>query len=278
MKQKIKNIVRPFYHGVKLLLRLRILKTIYINFRLLPLKTAIKLPIIIIGKTKLISLRGNAEINDKVRFGLIQIGKDIDSMPISFTPSRIEINGLIKFKGNFILNQGSNITVERAADLTIGNHVMIGSGVVVKAMEKIEIGNYTRIASGCFVFDSNMHSVRNILTGEIKKKSNPIAIGDYCWLTMYTSIMPGTKIPNYCITSRYSFLNKDYTIDTPPGSMLVGSPAKKVVNNIQRLYDYDYEKKIHDFFKNNPKELFFIGDKGFVEELRGAIQSEFKLF
>lgn len=277
MNVSLKKILRPIYHWSRIIYRINWFKTLYINFKTLPFSVAKKMPIIIYGSVDFDALNGKVIINSKVYFGMIQIGKDIDDMPIASNSAKIRISGVIEFYGFCIINSGSNITVESNSLMKIGNHVMIGSGVLIKSLNYIEIGDYTRIASGCFILDSNMHSVRNVVTGEIKRKDAPIKIGKYCWITMNTSIMSSTVLPDYCITARNTLLNKDYSMICKKGSMLAGSPAKVVADSLQRIYDYSLERKITRYFKDNPNSLIYIGEKGFIEE-PNFVHSDFKLF
>ena len=55
--------------------KLNIVKTIYVNLRLLPFKQAIHLPIYIYGKVKLACLNGSAEIKAPIKKGMITLGR-----------------------------------------------------------------------------------------------------------------------------------------------------------------------------------------------------------
>lgn len=73
--------------------RLHVVKTIYINFRLLPFTQAIKLPILIYGKTKIFSLRGRCIIHAPIKFGMIQFGARNKVISISCDKTYIRIDG-----------------------------------------------------------------------------------------------------------------------------------------------------------------------------------------
>ena len=57
-----------------ILLILSLPKTIYINFKYLKFKDAIKLPILVSYNVKLAKTRGTILIKSKIKFGMIQIG------------------------------------------------------------------------------------------------------------------------------------------------------------------------------------------------------------
>ena len=57
--------------------RLSILRTIYFNFRTLPFKQAIKLPIFIYGRVRLFGLNGEVIFeNTYIKTGMVKIGKN----------------------------------------------------------------------------------------------------------------------------------------------------------------------------------------------------------
>lgn len=78
----------------KLLFFFSLIKIIYINFKVLPLKDAIKLPIWISYKTELISLKGRFIFNSNIRTGMIRIGFD-GAGTAKFKATSIENNGSI---------------------------------------------------------------------------------------------------------------------------------------------------------------------------------------
>lgn len=165
-------------------LRVQWIVTLYLNFRVFPFITAIKLSITVIGhgKIKLRNLTGEIEFKCPVRFGLIVIGKDVDNMPAAFAPTQFFLAGKMIVRGPVIINRGANVVVWPDSTLDLGEYTLICSGVTLKSVQYVTIGKYAMISSGCFIMDSNIHCIRNMQTGLIKNPTNPIVIGDYCWL------------------------------------------------------------------------------------------------
>ena len=192
-------------------MRVRWIVTLYLNFRILPLGAAIKLPIVVVGcgKIKFRNLTGEIEFRCPARFGLIVIGKDVDNMPAAFLPTQIFLAGKLIVRGPVIINQGANVVVWPDAILDLGEYVLICSGVTLKSVQQITIGKYAMISSCCFIMDSNIHCLRDMQTGLVKNPTNPIVIGDCCWLSMNASVMGGARIPSHSVLTRYCFVNKD---------------------------------------------------------------------
>lgn len=276
MKNKLKTIIKPIYKCIRLFFLLNILKTIYVNFKTQPLSKAIKLPIFVYGKLEIYSLRGKIIIDSPIQTGMIHLGKDLDHNPVSLNPIKLTIDGILKFNGHSLISGGTTITVWNGI-INLAKNVSIGSGVQLKAYTKIEIGENSQIVALCTVMDTNVHYVKNIKTGEISKSFAPIIIGKNCWINQGSVITKGTIIPDYCIAARNTFLNKDYTNICEPNSILAGSPAKVIANDMQRIFDFEEETKLNKYFIENSDLNVVKVEKGFFEE-PNTIPRIFKIF
>ena len=238
---------------LKWIIKVNWYKTIRVNFGLLPFNQACHFPIIVTGRLIISSLAGRVVFDCPIKRGLVIIGKSLDHMPIGGTPARLMVQGELVFKGKCVIGAGSNLTVWPSGKIILGKYVMITSGVLIKSEEWIEIGDLTCITSGCFVQDTNVHLIKNIHTGEIKRTMHPIKIGRACWILMNSTIMGGTCLPDYCIVARNTFLNKNFENLCPPGSMLAGAPARVVRSDVQRVFSIEKERKINRFFREHPE-------------------------
>lgn len=247
MIQVIKNLLRPLIGLLRFLVLLNWSKTIYLNFKTQRIKDAVRFPILVYGRLRIMSLLGQIEIHGPIRPGLIQIGKDIDGFPQTFLPVSFYLDGRLVFKGPCIISGGTNITVWRGV-LTFGRYCMLGSGSVIKCFERIDVGDMTRITTNCIVMDTNVHFIKDINTGRVVKPYHAIEIGRNCWINANTSIAKGTIIPDYCIVARNSFLSTDYSKVCGPHSLLAGSPAKLKLNAVQRVFSYEEERVLLERF------------------------------
>jgi acetyltransferase-like isoleucine patch superfamily enzyme len=263
----LKNQIRQIYYLTIAILKINWIKTLYINFRTQTFGVAIQFPMIVYGKLKIYNLRGKIIIDAPIATGMIHIGKDLDHNPVSLNPIKLNIcnNGILKFKGPALFSGGSTITLW-GGEIIIGRNVAIGSGVQLKSESKIAIGDYTRIVALCSIMDTNVHFVKDIKTGVVKKHIAPISIGNNCWINSNSIITKGVVLPNYCITSQNSFLNKDYSKICDPHTFLAGSPAKPIAYNVQRIFDFEEEQKLKKQFENNPNLDECQTNIGFFEE------------
>jgi acetyltransferase-like isoleucine patch superfamily enzyme len=205
-------------------------------------------------------------IEGPIKTGLIKIGYDFSGDPKYILPNVILLTGKIIFKGYAIISKGTLLSVEDSI-LTIGNRCTIGSGSIIKCLYSITIGDNTQITHGCTVFDCEMHYIKNIESGVIRNNRGPIKIGNNCWINSGTFISKNTVIPDYSITARNSFLNKDYS---PFGAnlLLVGSPAEVKSMKVQRIFDIYEQRRLNEYFRNYPQENQFNDSKGlFIEKV-----------
>ncbi len=95
--------------------RLALFKTLYINFRCLPTKQAIKFPIKLYGKIRIKSLSGVIQIDDK---SSLKIGVDIVGYRTKETSTiNIMQGGKLIVDGKVLCYQGSSLLVGPQAPL-----------------------------------------------------------------------------------------------------------------------------------------------------------------
>ena len=242
---KIENIIsRP---------KLNIVKTIYFNFRTMPFKDAIKLPVFIYGKVQIVNLSGNVVFqNCKVKRGMVKLGKCVDF----FYPkgrSLIMIGNKAKwiFKGTCFLNTRFTVRITENAILVLGDKVCIGSNVRICCQEKVCIGANTWITYNCEIIDSNFHYILNVENNSILRYTEPINIGPSNWIGNNSQIMKGTNTKENTMVAARSLLNRNYVEMYPDTSFitLAGIPAKLKRTGFQRISSEETILMLDDYFR-----------------------------
>jgi len=222
------------------IVKVSILKTIYVNFRKLPISQAIKFPIIIYRRTEIVSLKGSIKILAPVRTGMIQFNNLNDEFLGHHHWRRIEIYGEVVFTGKIDFGVGSILFVRKCGKITFGDNVMISGKARILCEDNIVIGNNVRLTHECQLMDTNFHYVRNVINGSVEKCTKPVRIGNNNWIGNRTTIMKGTITPDYTIVGSNSLLNKDYS-SLGAHSLLGGLPAKKISEGFERIFDEEIE-------------------------------------
>lgn len=242
-----------FRYFNKYVIRFSLLKTIYINFKLLPFKDAIKLPILIFGKIKIVDLNGEINFKCPIKFGLVIFGTyDNNINGYKSEVSRLSLLGSININGKIHFASGIKIYIAESGLFILGNNVNFNQNIRIVCSNKILIGDNTAVAWDSQIFDTNFHYViRN--KEYVKRKTKPILIGSNVWIGNRVTISAGARINNNCIVASNSLVNKDY-YSNGEGCLYGGIPAKLISKNVERLFNYDMERMIENYFIKHPEE------------------------
>ncbi len=238
--------------------RVRVLKTLYVNFRCLPFRQAINFPITIRGKFNIHSL-GRIVIDSKcVHCGMIKFGGFNNK---SARPTRIVSSGTIIFRGYAAIWEGVLLELGNESVLDLGNDVLLGENVNIMLRKGCKIGDYARIAFDSQIMDSDFHYMLNLENNEIRNCTAPVVIGNYNWIGNRTTIKKGTMTPDYTIVAApNALLSKDYRggVECP---VLGGCPAKVIGSGRRRIYSHEWERILYLHFKIN-SEPYIYSDNG----------------
>ncbi len=224
------------------------IKSIYLNFTMLPFKQAIKMPIILSKYTYFYSLPGRIVLTSPAKFGMIRFGYfGEDVITPKDARTLLQIEGRMKLAGNVHFGCGVVIRVEPNATFEIETNVRISNKVKIICYDNITIGHDTRIAWEGQIIDTSFHYMRNAEDGSVSKLTAPIRIGAHNWIANRVNIMKGALTPDYTIVAAGSLVNKRY--DIPEKSVLAGTPAKLVKTGIYRCLDEEEAEIKQQFAK-----------------------------
>lgn len=244
-----------YFHNRQEFNKINLFKTLEINFFLFPFNIAIKFPILIYGKCKLGILNGTVKFKKTPQKGMLKIGITDPFRSIEST-SFVQIQGTIELGNQVILRRGLHLVV--LGKLSIGNHVYIGDNNAIYVRNNIIIGDGTRIGNNTTIMDTDFHYIVNTMNNSIKDNNAPIQIGEQNWIGGNCTIKKGTKTPKgTIIAGPYSMVGKDYTSLIKEYSLIAGSPAKLIAENLRRINNIHSEKVLRDYFKKS-QELYTI--------------------
>ncbi len=230
--------------------RLKIGQTLYINLRTLPFKQAIKVPVLIYGKTKILSLKGSIVITENIEYGILKIGicdpiRSYDSVNL------IDIDGVLKVSPGNVLRQGIKIRISQKAEVVLHKNVYIGDNNTIISDEAIIIGANTRVGNNTTFIDTDFHYMINVNAREVKNNKGAILIGDNNWIGGWCTVKKGAKTPNATILAGpYSMISKDYTKLIEENSIIGGTPAKLLIDGFRRVNSTTSEIEIGNHYNN----------------------------
>lgn len=135
------------------------LATMYLNFKMLPIKQAIYLPLDCYGKVRFVKLSGSIILSTShIYRGMIKIGSQGSDM---FPQGEcvLSIEGKVMFKGKCALGSTSVLIVKEGGVIDFGEHVVLGAKCLVFAENKIVFKDYVLTSWNCQFLDSDTHKI-----------------------------------------------------------------------------------------------------------------------
>jgi Acetyltransferase (isoleucine patch superfamily) len=210
----------------------------YFNFHYLPLKQAIKLPILLY-KPKLLKMNGSVVVSSKnIRFGMIRLGTY--TVPLYPNSGILWENngGTVYFDGRCKIGNNSKLSIGKLGILTFGDNFLASTSLKLACCNKIVFKENVRLAWDVIVIDTSFHRLKDMAGNYLGKGYGEIIIGRNNWIPTRCTVLKGTRTPDYCIFGCASLLNKDYT-DNPTHILMAGNPLTLKREGIWRDVDDD---------------------------------------
>ena len=196
----------------------------YFNFHYLPLKQAIKLPILLY-KPHFIRLKGKVVIDcAKISTGMIQLGPLVNTCNPNCGISIDNRGGSIVFKGRAQFANDSYLMVCKDAILTLGRD--LDCNCKIKCAKSIDIGDETWIAYDSMIMDSDWHALTDVTTGKLLKKESPVKIGRHNFISYKCIVTKGASTPDFATFMPGSLINKVY--EGEENSLYGGNPCELI--------------------------------------------------
>ena len=238
-----------FLRGLSLFWKLNLIKTLWFNFKLLPLKDAVRLPILLFGKINISESTGSIELKDS-RPGIMRVGyfpHRLFGLNYCGSLTRISIKGKMIVKGTVKIGNGSFIKVEESGILSLGSDVEIGPYARLYCKDKISIGNTCRFSWDCQIFDTDFHYIIDD-SRCVYRNAKSVIIGDNVWVGNRVTIQKGGVIGDNSIIASNSLVNKNLQKQYGEG-VFAGIPVNLVAKGRHRIFDLGTEKKLDEFFE-----------------------------
>lgn len=216
-----------------------IFSSIYFNFKYLPFKQALKLPILLY-KPHFIALKGKVTIDSpSIRTGMIRLGFHNSSIyPNNGITLELKGNNII-FKGRCSIGNDSYLSTGGKSVVEFEDDFKCAAGIKIISYRGIKFGKRTRFGWDSLVMDTNFHPLYDITKKKYKKASGKIEIGDYNWFGTQCKIMHSVTTPERCIFGMGTTVTRN--CEMKPYCVMGGSPVKILTENVMRDYDNDTE-------------------------------------
>ncbi|CAM4495075.1 maltose O-acetyltransferase [Paenibacillus endophyticus] len=138
----------------------------------------------------------------------------------------------MKNKGRLIMGRNvsfhakpfpSAVTVERNAELIVGDNVFFNYGLDIGCTQSIRIGSNTIIGPMVNIIDTNFHPVDR----SDNAKGKAIVISDNVWVGRGAVILPGVTIGANSVIAAGSIVTRDI-----PANVLAGGTPAKIIREL----------------------------------------------
>ena len=240
--QFIKIVKRNFF-------KVNIVKTIYLNFKMLPFKQAIHLPVLVGWRTELRNVKGRFIFDDGIELypGIVTI--NIHTGPISTKYEHF----VFCVPGDIVIH-GTNIhffvgmTLWINGQLELGGENVFGSHSLIACYKHISIGHFTGCSWNCEIYDTNFHFFRDLIANRVIKRNGKVFIGDGVFIGNKVVIGKGTYLCEGCVVSNNSLVNRSYKREGK-NLLIGGNPAQILMTDFTRvtesgILNFDNEKEL----------------------------------
>ncbi|MCC8138950.1 MAG: acyltransferase [Lachnospiraceae bacterium] len=197
-------------------------KTILFNFRYLPLKQAIKFPIIVSHRVAFQKMTGEIRIESPIRFNMIRIGFHENR---SFDQKRERAvwhnEGIVIFKGTAYLGNGTRLA--NTGTLILGNNFQVSGNSSIICRHETTFGENVLIAWDCMFMDGDAHKVYQGST--LLNSERPILVGNRVWFDARCLVTKGATIPDGCVIAANSCI---YKVFEEKNAIIGGYPARVI--------------------------------------------------
>lgn len=201
--------------------------------RLLPIKAAIKIPILCRYNVKCISLKGNVLFSSTIKPKMVLIGfGNVGVFDKSYERTLLEIDGDLVINDNAFFGHGSRISIAKGACFQVGSNFINTAEMTLVCCKSIIFGHNVLVSWNTLIMDSDMHRMINTDTRIVYAEANQILIGNNVWLCARSVVLKGSNIPDGCIVGANSLVSRSFSTKN---TLIAGNPAVEKKYNITRL-------------------------------------------
>ena len=204
--------------------------TIYVNFRCLPLKTAIKLPLFIGYKTHIEKLSRNIRFGCEPTTFMVRIGwggtegRECGKKNFLF----LNEDASIQFNGRCTMSSGVSLILDLGT-LEIGKNFFCNKNCTISCNDKITIGDHVLFGWNVEILDSDNHKVIHKNRENVSDRG-PIKIGDHVWVAAFSHILKNSNVSDGSVVAYHSLVTKTFEGEK---LLLGGCPSKVIEEQIE---------------------------------------------
>ena len=183
-------------------------KTLRFNLHYFPLKTALKLPVVVSHRTYLRELHGKVELPKKVETAMVKIGfGDVGHYDRKRSRTIWQVSGTVCFGGKASIGHGSKISVR--GDLKLGADFNMTAESTIVCAKEIRFGDDCLLSWDILVMDTDEHSLYNKMNDRINP-DKAIVVGNHVWIGCKCVLLKGAEVPDNTVVAAGTMLKSAF--------------------------------------------------------------------
>jgi acetyltransferase-like isoleucine patch superfamily enzyme len=184
-------------------------KTLRFNLHYFPLKTALKLPVVVSHRTLLRELNGKVVLPEKVETAMVKIGfGDVGHYDRKHSRSIWQVSGTVGFGGKASIGHGSKLSIR--GDLTLGADFNMTAESTIVCAKNIRFGNDCLLSWDILVMDTDEHPLYDKEHKRINP-DKPIIVGNHVWIGCKCVLLKGAEIPDNTVLAAGTLLTSAFS-------------------------------------------------------------------
>ena len=183
-------------------------KTLRFNLHYFPLKTALKLPVVVSHRTYLREMHGKVELPEKMETAMIKIGfGDVGHYDRKRSRTIWQMSGMVCFGGKASIGHGSKISVR--GNLFLGDGFNMTAESTIVCAKEIRFGDDCLLSWDILVMDTDEHPLYN----KENERINPdkaIIVGDHVWIGCKCVLLKGAEVPDNTVVAAGTLLTSSF--------------------------------------------------------------------
>lgn len=203
-------------------------KTLRFNLHYFPLKTALKLPVVVSHRTYLRELHGKVELPEKVERAMVKIGfGDVGHYDRKRSRGIWQVSGTVSFGGKASIGHGSKLSVR--GNLHLGADFNLTAESTIVCAKDIRFGDDCLLSWDILVMDTDEHP----LYDKENKRINPdkaIVVGNHVWIGCKCVLLKGADVPDNTVVAAGTLLRSAFTGDN---QVIGGNPPSVLKSEVR---------------------------------------------
>ena len=201
-----------------------ILYSLYYNFKCFDGKTALKIPLFLSYRVKVLGLKkGCIVLESPAKFGMFRMGFSEGSFGRGEGKTVLQIagKGTIYIKDTAYIAKSSVINVSHG-ELHFGRRFEANYGLLISCAKKIAFGDDCAIGWNCTFLDADGHT---IMANGKKNEAREVIIGDHTWICAECTCLKGTNISPGSVVAFGSVVSRKMACEN---TLIGGNPAHEI--------------------------------------------------